>query len=125
MEIILFVCGGLPENILLRIVFALTARTKTTTKKDEPINFLSKRFTSSARLRYRAVMSDHGSALLDRILKIEFPYSVRALLQCGLLPLAQHHLSLMCAVVNLSVMMRRGHPVWAHLSTCKNRKKKR
>lgn len=72
MEIILFVCGGLPENILLRIVFALTGRTETTTKKDEPINFLSKRFTSSARLRYRAVMPDHGSALLDRILKSNF-----------------------------------------------------
>ena len=72
MEIILFVCGGLPENILLRIVFALTGRTETTTKKDEPINFLSKCLTSSARLRYRAVMSDHGSALLDRILKSNF-----------------------------------------------------
>jgi hypothetical protein len=72
LEIILFADGRLPQNILLRFVFALTSHTRATTKKDESINFLSKRFTPGARLRYCAVMSDHGSGFLDRILNSNF-----------------------------------------------------
>jgi hypothetical protein len=40
-KIILFACERLSENILPRIVSARTACVRTTTKKDEPINFLS------------------------------------------------------------------------------------